>query len=297
MAKKAATKKAEVVEQQAAVAAVSGLKVHGVVQEIGSLQVSVQETLANLSSTITGKLAQVEQIDLAIATKNSQLQELYGIEGEAAKLEDIKAQREQAEIDFQNEQEERQLRREEEQEEIAKQRQRDEEEHTYSVTRRNQRADQDYAALVDQHKRAEAVRQEELQRGWAQRDAALKAEEAAVAELKKQVESFDARVKAEVDKNVAIVSAQMKKAHEQEMTLTRKDIETAEKLHASEVKSLQATIASLSDQIEALQEQLAAARQDAKSVIEKTLEAQSKGEAFNALKQAMETTSQGGKGK
>jgi hypothetical protein len=55
-----------------------------------------------------------------------------------------------------------------------------------------------------------------------------------------------------------------------------------------------ATIANLNAQISALTTQLAEARKDAKDVVQKTLDAQSKGEAFAALQKSMEVNAAGG---
>jgi hypothetical protein len=65
-------------------------------------------------------------------------------------------------------------------------------------------------------------------------------------------------------------------------------------LAAAAEASLKATIASLSDQIEALKEQLAAALKDNKDVVAKALEASSKEQAFQALKSTIDTQNTGG---
>ena len=73
-------------ETQAAVESVAGLTVNSVVGEIGSLQVEVQKTLADLSAKITGKLSDMDQIDTAIVAKKQQLQDLFGLEQVSVKV-------------------------------------------------------------------------------------------------------------------------------------------------------------------------------------------------------------------
>lgn len=297
MAKKVASKKAEVHEQQAAVAAVSELKVQEAVQDIATLQITLQQTLADLGSKITGKLAQVEQIDLAIATKMQQLEDLYAIEKEAANLEEIKALREQESLGFAQDAKDRNQQLSDERVALQKQRDREAEEYNYAIKVRNERAQQEFQSLIDSHKRDEAIRQAELTRGWMAREEAIKTQESEITNLRALVASFDSKIKAEVDKAVAIVSSQIKKAHEQELAMLKKDMEVAEKLHQSLITSKDTTIASLSKQIDTLNTQLAQAQQDSKDVIAKTLEAASKSEAYNALKGAWDASNQSGKGK
>ena len=288
------TKKTEA-EVKSAVAAVSGLEVNRVVQQIGTLQVGVNETLANLSATITAKLGEVDQIDKAIAAKKENLQELYAIEEEALKLEDIKTQRETEAEEWQNEQ----VRREAETRENYKERKklwdRELEEHDYEIAKRNARVAQEYASLIDANKRAEDIRQAEKARNWAEREAALKAQEQEVVTLRQEVAGIDARIKAEVDKNANILTNTIKRVHEQEMVLLKKDMETAAKLHQAEKASFAQTISSLTDQLDALKSQLATTRQEAKEVTFQALQAASDKMASAAVQRFADTQAQGGK--
>lgn len=289
--------KKSVVEAQAAVETVAGLNVNNVISEIGSLQVEVQNTLANLSATITGKLGEVDQIDKAIGVKKTQLQELYGIEGEALSLEEMKAQREAEATQWEKEQQEREESWKEQRDQRQKEWDRETEEHNYEVSVRGKRNTEEFASLVSQHQREESIRQEALQRQWKERETVLTNREQEVVELKAKVAGFDAAVQQEVKKAEAIVGNTLKRQYEQEMTLLKKDVESSTKLHAAEVSSLNNTISSLSDQIESLQDQLRIAREDNKQVTAAALQSASKKDAFEALQNSIATQSTaGGKG-
>jgi hypothetical protein len=290
------TKKDEVTTQ-AAVTAVAGLQVPQVVSQIGILQVDLQNTLANLAATITGKLQQIDQIDTAIVAKKTELKSLYGIEDEAMSLEAIEAQRIEAQLSWQKECQDRDEAWAEADDRVEKDRTREKEEYDYAIQQRNNRDADEFNAQAARRAREEAVRQETLNRGWQEREKAIKSQEEEIVKLKEQAASFDARVKAEGDKKVAIVTAQMKRDHDIEVASMKKDMATAEILHKGQVDAYVANIKGLAMQIDDLKHQLDAARADTKEVIQKTLEAQSKNDAYNALKGAMDSQNASGKNK
>lgn len=293
MAPKKVAKKVDLAAQTA-VQSVTGMDQNVVVQELGQLQVRVQQEFAELQATLTNKLGDVKLVDLAIDEKKKQLQELYGIEAEAAKLEDVKAQRESEEVAADQARQDRETARKEEDSNRAKAVEREQEEYVYNIKKRNDRALVEFETLVEGHKRTEKIRQETLEREWRAREDLLKAQEADVAKMKEQAATFDARVKAEADKAVAIATNSLKRDYTQAQALAAKDIEAAGKLHVAEMNSKDATIVNLNAQIAALTTQLAEARKDAKDVVQKTLDAQSKGEAFAALQKSMEVNAAGG---
>lgn len=296
MAFKKKTKKEEH-EAQAATEVVSGLQVGNVVAEIGTLQVDVQNTLAALTATITNKLAQVEQIDKAIGLKQGELQELYSIEKEAMSLEALKAQREADAESWAKRAREENERFNEEVQQRAKEWAREEEEHKYTLKIRNERANEDYNTLLTRHHREEAIRQETLNREWTAREAALKAQEAEVAEFKRLVAEFDTRLKAEASKAEGIVTSRLNKQHEQEMLLLKKDMDAAKMLHDAELKSNQAAIANMTAQIAQLSRDLDRARQDAKEVTSQALAATSDRKVAEALNGVVQSQGQSGKSK
>ena len=133
MAKGVKNKKIEATEAQAVLDNVKDMELTKVVSEIGSLQVSLQGTLANLSATITNKIQQVDQLDTAITLKEQRLQELHGIEKEAVSLDEMKAQKEEEARKWEKERDERNAQWDEEEEERAKMWQRSEDDFKYTT--------------------------------------------------------------------------------------------------------------------------------------------------------------------
>lgn len=284
--------KKDVAEVKAALDVVSKLDVVSVVSQIGSLQVDVQNTLANLSATITGKLGEVDNINKAIAAKKAEIQELYQIDVEAVRLDDIKSQREAEEDEWNLEN----SRREDEQLELSQNRskvwKREDEEHNYAVKIRNQRADEEYQDTLAKNQRSEVIRQQTLERRWQDREDILKVQEQEVAKLKETVTGIDARIKQEVGAAEAIVGNRLKRDYEQNLNMLKKDMETATILHKGQVTSLEHTISNLVDQLDGLRGQLETSRQDAKEVTTQALQAASDKVASVAVQKMAETQNQ-----
>jgi hypothetical protein len=294
MAKKI-TKKAEA-EVKQAVETVGGLTAHDVITEIGNLQVDVQSTLAHLSATITSKLGAVAQIDSAIVAKKEQLQELYGIDAEATKLEEIKSQREAEESKWVLSDTEHNTLLFEEKTFRDKEWAREEEEHVYSVARRRQRAEEDHKGLLEAHQRQEKYRQELLDRNWTDRENSIRSQEAEIGNLRETVQGFDSRLKDEVAKAEAILGSRMKRQYEQETILLKKDMEVSDKLCQSEKLALVQTIQQLQGQISGLNAQLQSARNDVKEVTNQALQAASDKMASAAIQRMADTQAQNSKG-
>jgi hypothetical protein len=111
-------KQIEQTETTAILDSVKGIKISDFVSQVNNLQITLQKTMADVSSTVTTKVHQVEEIDKAIELKNQRLKELFNIELEAFSLEEMKAQREQERQDWELE---RQLRKKRMEEEEAEQ--------------------------------------------------------------------------------------------------------------------------------------------------------------------------------
>lgn len=289
MAKGTKNKKVEAVEAQAILDTVSGLDVTKVVSDIGSLQVTLQNTLANLSATMTSRFQQVDQLDSAISLKEGRLQELYGIEKEAVSLDDMKAQKEEEAERWEREIEEREAKWAEEDAERAKKWKRTEEEYNYATQTTRQKLKDEFDALLAKNKREEELRAEQLNRGWTEREANLKAREQELTDLRASVANFDARLKTEVSKAEAILSNTLKKQYEHEKALLEKDVASERSLHAIKVSAMDATIESLQEQIKDLHAQLVAARADAKEVATQALHSASDRKVSEALRHVVDT--------
>lgn len=285
-------KKIEAVEAKAVLDAVKDLDLNTVVTEISGLQVSIQNTLAGLSATLTNKVQQLQQADAAIDLKEQRLTELFQIEKEAVSLDELKAQKVEEDMSWERKRLDRDAAWEEEAQERDKTWKRTEEEHHYSMTQAQKRSQDEFAALLSQNQRNEKIRQEALQKTWEDRDNALKSREKEFTDLKTQVDGFDAKMKAEVSKAEAIVGNSMKRQYDHEVALLKKDMESERNLNVVKITALEDTIDKLENQIATLQVQLAAARTDAKEVATQALQSASGRQVVDALQRAADSKDQ-----
>jgi len=289
MAKGVKNKKIEATEAQVVLDSVKDMELTKVVSEIGNLQVSLQGTLAHLTATITNKIQQVEQLDTAIGLKEQRLQELHGIEKEAVSLDEMKAQKEEEARKWEKERDDRDAQWDEEEEERAKIWQRTEEDFKYTTEQAHKKVQDDFEAQLSKRNREELLRAEQLQRSWTERESALKAKEQEFTDLKAQVAGFDAKLKAEVSKAEAVLGNVMKKQHEHEMALLRKDSESEKNLSAAKISAMSDQMENLEKQIHDLQVQLVSARTDAKEVATQALQSASGRQVADALQGVVNT--------
>lgn len=267
---------------------VSTLKPQTVIEEIGALQNTLQGTLAGLSAQISIKLEQMKNVDEAIVLKQEELNELYGIDAEALSLEEMREKHEQENCEWEKQCLARQAQMEDDEEERAKRWQREEEEHSYDIAQKKKRSQEEYNAEIAARRRAETIRQEDLEKQWKAREEIISAQEKDVVILKNQVAGFDDRLKAETAKAEAIAVSRIKKEYEHEVMMLKKDIESERILNSTKVSALDDTINSLQMQISDLQKQLSEARADAKEVTSAALQSASGHQAMQALQRVVD---------
>jgi hypothetical protein len=284
-------------EDSKAVDTVKTLQAAEVIGEIGNLQVTVQSTLANISAEITGKLEQLHNTESAISSLEERLNELYQIEKEALSLEEMRAARAEEQVRFDKMVAARNEEWTEDEAARSKEWHRKEEEHEYEIRQKRQRFLDEFNAEVESHKRAERIRSEELAKGWAVREDALKARENEVADLKKEVEGFDAKLKAEVSKAEAVATNSVKKQYEHQIQLLQKDMESERNMSDAKIQALQIQVGQFLDQIKDLNAQLQAARNDAKEVTAQALQSASGRQVAEALSRVVDSGKDSGKTK
>lgn len=268
---------------QSVLDAVKLLSPETIINEVGQLQLNMQNVLASVSVAITDKIDKMKQVDEAIALKEQRIVELYDIDQEALTLEEIKNRRSEEEAAWASSVENSKKAWKEEQAERTRVWQREKEEHDYLTKIDQQRKKEEFEAEVIRLKRDETLRSERLQKDWAEREAELVNAENELIELRDKVSKVDDTIKAEVSKAEAMLGNKLKKDYDYQMQLLNKDVEAERNLNLAKVDSLNAKIASLSDQLEEAQKQLASARQDAKEVTERALESASGRQVSAAL--------------
>jgi len=262
---------------------VSILKPQTVIEEIGALQNTLQGTLAGLSAQISIKLEQMKNVEDAIVIKQNELNELYGIDAEALSLEEMRENCEQEETDWNKRSLERKSQLEDDEEERTKRWQREEEEHGYDIAQKKKRSQEEYNVEITTRRRAELIRQEDLEKQWKTREEILVNQEKEVLVLKDQVAGFDDKLKSDIAKAEAIAVNRVKKDCEHEVVMLKKDVESERILNATKVSALDDTINNLQTQISDLHRQLETARTDAKEITSAALQSASGRQAMEAL--------------
>jgi hypothetical protein len=281
-------KQAAAIKEQEVLTAVNGLTLDSVSGDIAATQVEVQKSLADLSSKLTERLQILRNIESAIELKEQSLKQLYEIERTATALDDLKAEIDNQRKAWQEEQgqEERQSR--EKVSERKKLWQREEEEYDYKLAQEQKKVQDGFADRMATLEKENKGRQEGLEKNWSEREGELKKRETELADLKKQVENFPEMVKKEVNAAVAIATNSLKKEYETKIVLQTKDAETAQKLAAQEIASLNQAILKFQAQVDGLKEQLEQAHHDVKEISAKALDSASGRSAMEALQKVLE---------
>ncbi len=297
IAKGQKNKKIALGEAKATLAAVKDVAMDRVIGEVGTLQVTVQDALADLSAKLTGKIGQIRLFDEAIELKEKRLKELHGIEGEAVTLDDMRAQKEAEQLQWDEDRAKRDLQRLEEDAQRTRELARTSSEREYENNTRIERENAAFVALVADHMREESVRQEIFDRGLNDRENAMKAREQEFADLQTKVAGFDAKLASEVSKAESVLRSTLKSQYDHEIAMLKKDNAADAAAHLIETKAMQTMVADLKSQIESLQTQLNTARADAKEVASEALKASSGRMAMDAMQGVVNSQSNTGKTK
>lgn len=288
-AKGTRAKKIEQTEAQTVLMNIKSLNMNDLVKSCGDLQLTLQSTLSGLQGQFTNKMTQLQELDEAIAIKQSRLKELHEIENEAIQIDEIRAIKDEAEKTFQATIAVRDKEWHEQEVERQKKWQRDGEEWAYKFLQQQKKATDDNEAQLVQKKRAEEIRQEQLTKAWMDRENALKTKEQEFEQLKAQVASFDAILKSEVAKAEAIVNNSVKKHYEYEISALKKDMAGEASMAKVRADGYEKTIAGLNEEIKDIKAQLSIARQDAKEIASSALNSASGRQVSEVLQKVMDS--------
>jgi hypothetical protein len=296
------------VEQAAASAKVAELRertanvsVEAAVKKLTDTGLNINKAIADVQATIAAQVYELTEIRQAIELARSDLADVYGKEVAAASLAQLIADfdAKQKEFDLKVTQTREEWAKEIEQHNLetqeqslleTKNRARENADYVYNRDQQRKKDNDTFAQQLADTKRNEELRKQELQRIWSTREAELKAQENEVAELRKQVETFPATLKAEVDKQVAVASNSVKREYETKIALTQAEINGEKRLLQAEVAGLNKTIASQQNQILELQRELTEAKKQVVEVAAKALESASGRNALSAVHDTLAAT-------
>ena len=296
MAVKGAKNK-RVVEQQEQVVLnkVKDMTFDSVTKELGSVQVELQKTLAELSGRLAEQFQLLEDVQKTINLKQQELRELHQIEATATVLDELQAEIAETKERWGEEQAEWKRDYEQQKSDLRKQWAREEADYLYATDQKKRKMEDTLAYEMGQKEKANREKQEQLEKNWAEREAALKKAEQELVELRDFKATNDERIKKAVNQEVAIANNSLKKEYEHKMVLTQKDAEMEKKLADSQLANAQQTIAKLQTQVEDLKQQLAEAHHRVTEISTTALDSASGRATTEALQRMMETDKMSGK--
>jgi colicin import membrane protein len=289
--------------------AVKEITVDGVVQEIAGLGLEISKALNGINEKLTQEVNLLATVREAVALERQELDRLHKIDTVATAIDQLLAdweqQKEKLEADIaartaawveQGRQREREQK--ESEEILAKQRRRELEEYEYKKAIERKKTQDAYEEELRQREKQNQERQEELERSWAQREAAIGGREDELARLTGEVNEFPARLEREVAAAVKEATAKAEARFEQQLALLRKDAEADTRVAGLQINSLEQVVARQAAQIEALQSELNEAKKQVQDIAVRAIEGASGAKALAhinqiAMEQAKQRSSQG----
>lgn len=180
--------------------------VDGIVRGLAELKLGIGRALDEMEAQLTTEARRLADLRQAIEIETRNLEELHQIQAEAGSLAALIAAQEEKRRAFareieekiaafeaemqarraqwKREQEEYERTRKERDEQLRKERAREEEEYDYTLKLTRKKEQDDYAARRAEQEKELQARRATLEKGWAEREAALAAREAELAELR-----------------------------------------------------------------------------------------------------------------
>ncbi len=280
--------------------AVEAVSVDSVAQRIAALNREVSSTLLDLSEKLTAEVDLLSGVREAVQLERQELGRLHKIDIAATSLDQLvqdharEQERLEAEIEARRGEWEQEARtgereRKEAEEALRKQRQRENEDFEYKKQLDRKKAQDRYEEEVRHLEKKNAERQSELERTWAEREAALKDKEDELAALLRQVEEFPKRITAERESALAEANREATARYEQQILVLQKDAEAERKVAALQIAGLQETIRRQTEQLAALEKGVEEAKRQVQDIALKAIEGASGSRALAHVNQiAME---------
>jgi colicin import membrane protein len=276
------------------------ITIESVVQKTSELGLEIGKGLAGISEQLTEQVRLLATVREAVLLERKELEQLHKIDVAATSLDQMiqhyarEKQRLETEIAAQRqtwEEESSRIERErkEQDEALKKQRQRETEDYEYKKLLERKKAQDRYEEEVRLAEKKNQERQESLEKGWQQREAALKEHEEELLRLRRDEESFPARLQSEADSAALRARQETGTRFEQQLLVLTKDAESEKRLAELRIRALEETVAHQAAQIATLEKYLAEAKQQVQDIAVKAIEGASGAKALAHINQiAME---------
>lgn len=236
-----ATKVAQVkaVREEAAVERVKDLTPKSASSATAAAAADVTRQFGEIQASLTQQLVVLEDVKLAIEAKRAELQQLHSLDQQALELGSLQDTITTTKSAWAREVAERQQQWQDEKRDNDRAREQEEAdwEHGFSQRKRNKETElaEYLVSKRKQHDEAVAASHKSL----SEREAAIKAAETELADMRKRTASFDDAVTAAVTAKVAAASAAMKRDFDHQKALTDQAAESRVSLAQARVSSLE----------------------------------------------------------
>jgi len=278
----------------------AGVTVEAVVQGIADLSLQVSKSLGDVSARLVAEVERLTTLREAAAIEQRELERLHKIDivatsigqllqDQAAKKQALEAEMATERAAWDAETAERERAGREDEESLKKQRQREADDYEYRKALERKKAQDKYDEEQRLRDRQNREKHEALEKSWQEREAALKAREDEVAQLRKDADTFPKRLAQEVERAVNEARRQADQQFEQRLLVASKDADADKRVAELRVKTLEETVAHQTEQLAALQKQVDEAKQQVQEIALKAIEGASGARALSHVNQiAME---------
>jgi colicin import membrane protein len=247
--------------------AVEGLSVDGVVEQISRLGVEISRSLSGISEKLVEEVNRLAALRSAVLLERQEMERLHKIDVAATALDqmvlDFQRQKEELEAEiaarkaeWEESAQTAERERKEQEEALKKQRQREIDDYEYKKNLERKRAQDKYEEEQRQQERKNQEKQEALQKGWAQREAALREQEEELSRLRKEVAEFPSRIQLGVEQAAVQAAKDAKAQAEEELVLAKREAEAEKRIAELRIKALEEAAARQNAQIADMQRQV-----------------------------------------
>lgn len=292
-----------------AVKVAEALAAEEVDRTIGNLKATIGKALGELAERLASEGAKFRNLQAAIASKEKELQELYGIEKAATTLaalieaqnlrrqqfdaemtktkEELSAEIESARADWEREKKQHEIETRERDATEKKARDREKEEFVYGFKREQQSLrDQ----LTDEKKKLEQeiqVKRETGLRDLVEREKVVAVKEAEAAGLQARVAAFPKELETAIARAVEEATGRIKLEAKNREELLRKEFEGQKNVLTTKIESLEKTVKEQAEQNVKFARQLETAYQKVQEIAEKAIEGSAQSKAYAELQKVL----------
>lgn len=274
--------------------ATQGLNLKDITSAASALSLELGEKLQEIVQKIQTEGQRLEEIREAITVETQALEEVYGKETVSRALDQMLADfsLKRAELESEIEDKEKEWKEKqiafdkaeaERQANVLKARQQADAEYTYNQQQARKKDSDAWSQQVQDRARTEQLRQADLERGWAAREAELKKAEEELTTLRALKAGYDAAISASESKGFKVGHSTATKEKEQEIALLKKDFDASQRIAAAEKAAAEKQIGQLEKTVADLQASLAKANEENRQLAQSALSGAARQQAFADL--------------